>query len=84
MKSVFEKNVKVKIGEIYEHYKGKRYKILNLAFYSEDPENIMVIYEALYVDPKFGKHPIWARPLKMFEEKLEINSKTIPRFKKID
>lgn len=75
---------KINVGETYEHYSGKRYTIKNLAFHSEDPEIVMVVYEGLYDDPKFGKNPVWVRPLKMFVEDVEINGKVVPRFKKVD
>lgn len=66
----------VKSG-IYEHCKGKRYKVIGVAQNSETLED-MVVYQALY-----GKHKLWVRPLKMFTEKVEINGKKVSRFKYI-
>jgi hypothetical protein len=60
---------------IYEHYKGNRYEVLGIAKHSETLEE-MVIYRAPY-----GDMGTWVRPLKMFEEKVEIEGKFIPRFK---
>jgi len=60
---------------IYEHYKGKRYEVLCVAKHSETLEET-VIYQALY-----GDKDIWVRPLKMFEESVEVNGKSVPRFK---
>ncbi len=63
----------VKSG-IYRHYKGNDYSVLGIARHSETLEE-MVVYRALYGD--FG---IWVRPLAMFEESVEVNGKTVPRF----
>lgn len=41
----------------------------------------MVIYRALYNSKEFGKNALWARPKKMFLEKVKIGSKKISRFK---
>lgn len=67
----------LKIGSIYQHFKGKHYKILYQAKSSESLEDL-VVYEALYDNPS-GK--IWVRPLSMFLESVEINGATVPRFK---
>lgn len=67
---------------IYEHYKGNRYQVIDSARHSETLEKL-VIYKALYSSEKFGKNALWARPVKMFTETVEIDGKKIPRFKKI-
>jgi hypothetical protein len=59
-----------KPNQIYKHYKGNSYRVLVIATHSETEEP-MVIYQALYGDGK-----IWARPLEMFLEKVEINGET--------
>ena len=74
----------VLIGSTYEHYSGKKYKIISLAHHSENPEEVFVVYEGLYDCPSFGKNPVWARPIKMFTENVTINGKEQPRFKKLD
>jgi hypothetical protein len=66
----------IKIGGIYKHYKGNKYKVLSLGKHSETLEEL-VIYECLYVNPK-GK--IWARPREMFFENITKDGKTFPRF----
>jgi len=64
---------------IYEHYKGKRYEVLNVAIHTETNEP-MVIYKALY-EGGFPQDTLWVRPLKMFQENVLIEGKSIPRFK---
>ena len=60
---------------IYEHFKGNRYEVLDIARHSETLEE-MVVYRALY-----GDHGLWIRPLKMFLETVKHDGKTMPRFK---
>ena len=64
----------IKLGK-YKHYKGGEYEVLGVAKHSETLEE-MVVYRALY-----GKKELWVRPLKMFMEDVEVDGKTIPRFK---
>ncbi|MBB1338335.1 DUF1653 domain-containing protein [Pseudoalteromonas sp. SR44-2] len=59
---------------IYQHYKGPQYKVIHVATHSETEEQL-VIYQALY-----GEFGIWARPLSMFNETIEKDGNTIPRF----
>jgi len=63
----------VKIGK-YKHYKDKDYEVIGLARHSETLED-MVVYRALYDD-----HVLWVRPVKMFEELVEIDGRKVPRF----
>lgn len=65
------------IGGIYEHYKGKRYKIHGLVRHSETLEEL-VLYETLY-ENNLGK--MWVRPKEMFLETVTIDGQTKPRFK---
>ncbi len=65
---------------IYEHYKGGRYRVIGVGVY-ESTEESVVIYEALY-DNDASK--LWVRPLESFEETVEVNGETIPRFKRIE
>lgn len=64
-------------GDIYEHYKGKRYKILSVARHSETLEEL-VVYQALY-----GEGDVWVRPLGMFFETVMIEGKLEARFKRV-
>ncbi|MFF2369689.1 DUF1653 domain-containing protein [Agromyces sp. NPDC058110] len=63
---------------LYEHYKGNRYEVLELARHSET-EEWFVVYRALY-----GDHGVWIRPLDMFAETIEIDGARVPRFRPVD
>ncbi|MBN9543319.1 MAG: DUF1653 domain-containing protein [Alphaproteobacteria bacterium] len=63
----------MKLG-IYEHYSGKKYRVLGLARHTETLEE-MVVYHSLY-----GDYGIWVRPKAMFEETVEINNQVQSRF----
>ena len=64
---------KIKLGK-YRHFKGKEYEVLCLAKHSETEEPL-VIYRALY-----GAGEVWARPLSMWQEKVERDGKIYERF----
>lgn len=65
------------IGGLYEHYKGKRYRVHGIVRHSETLEEL-VLYETLY-ENDLGR--MWVRPKSMFLENVEINGKSIPRFR---
>lgn len=67
------------IGGVYQHYKGKNYLVKDLARHTETME-WMVLYECLYENPE-GR--LWVRPLKMFLEIINLEGKSVPRFKYI-
>jgi hypothetical protein len=71
------------IGGIYEHYKGKHYKVIGVAHHSETLEK-MVVYEALYDTPDYGRNALWVRPLSMFVETVMIDGVEKARFKFIE
>ncbi len=52
-------------NEVYRHFKGMRYLVIDVAKFSETGESL-VIYRELY-----GDENLWARPLSMFLEKIE-------------
>lgn len=62
------------ITGIYRHYKGQRYRVLGVARHSET-EALLVVYQALY-----GECGLWARPLRMFTESVEVNGQRVARF----
>ena len=61
-------------GGIYQHYKGQKYKLIEVVRHSETLEEL-VLYEALY---KNDLGNFWVRPKKMFFEKLPDGT---PRFR---
>lgn len=74
---------RIKPGHVYQHFKGNKYIVIDIVNYSEDENEKMVIYQALY-----GKREKWARPLSMFSS--EVDREKYPevkqkfRFQEID
>ena len=64
---------------LYEHYKGKRYEVIDVAMHTETVE-LMVIYKALYKGD-FPEGMLWVRPLAMFKENVTVDGKLVPRFR---
>jgi len=65
---------KIVKGGVYQHYKGKKYKLIDVVRHSETLEEL-VLYETLY-ENNLGS--LWVRPKEMFLEQLSTGS---PRFK---
>lgn len=63
---------------IYEHYKGQRYRVYDVATHSETGECV-VVYRCLY-----DQYDLWVRPLSMFEETVIVDGNVVSRFKLID
>ena len=61
---------------LYRHYKGNDYEVIGVATHSETEESL-VVYRALY-----GEFGLWVRPAAMFEETVEVDGETVPRFAK--
>lgn len=59
---------------LYQHYKGPFYDVIEVAQHSETEEPL-VIYRALY-----GEKGLWARPLSMFTETIDVDGQMTPRF----
>lgn len=66
---------KIEIGAIYKHFKGTRVKVLLEGFDSESLEPVVI-----YIHLEDGV--VWARPRKMFLEKVKVGAKLISRFQK--
>jgi len=62
----------VEIGKFYRHYKGNLYKVIDIAQHTETGELLVI-----YTDNKYH----WARPLEMFEDKVNVNGELVDRFK---
>ncbi|MEP4149411.1 MAG: DUF1653 domain-containing protein [Halioglobus sp.] len=59
---------------IYRHYKGNEYQLIDIATHSET-EEAMAVYRPLY-----GDRALWVRPLSMWQESVERQGATLPRF----
>jgi hypothetical protein len=68
---------KLKIGGMYQHYKGTKAKVICEALHSETMEPLVV-----YIHLEDGG--VWARPKKMFLESTEIKGKKVERFKEVN
>lgn len=66
---------------IYQHYKGNKYEVIDLARHSETGE-WLVVYKTLYKSDSTDKH-LWVRPFSMFTECVNVDGKEIPRFRYI-
>lgn len=70
---------KIKLGK-YIHYKNLLVRVIGVGRHSETLEEL-VFYEKLENFGKYKKGSLWARPLKMFKEKVTVKGKKVPRFK---
>lgn len=62
---------------LYRHYKGGLYEVVDIAEHSETNEKL-VIYRSKETDK------LWARPLPMFLETIEVKGQTMLRFTLIE
>lgn len=58
----------------YRHYKGNEYRVLGTARHSETEEELVVYRQ------EYGDHSLWVRPLVMFQETVEVDGRSVPRF----
>lgn len=75
-----EFNIPVLEKGTYQHYKGNKYEVLGVGCHTESNE-YFVVYRPLEKKP--GMPELWLRPYEMFVENVEIDSKPVPRFKKL-
>lgn len=68
--------MEIKPGK-YRHFKGNLYEVIGTASHSETMEP-MVVYRALY-----GEGGLWVRPAAMWNEIVDKNGYTGPRFQYI-
>ena len=66
-------NPSIKAGQIWQHYKGKHYKILVLGKHSETGEELVA-----YQRQEDGN--VYFRPIDLFFNEVEWEGKTVPRF----
>jgi NTP pyrophosphatase (non-canonical NTP hydrolase) len=72
-------DMNLKKDQIYQHYKGKFYKILNIGYNSQDDVlEPWIAYQGLYDDPKLGKNPVFFQSIARFMQ--PIDGKKIERF----
>ncbi len=65
---------KIKLGK-YKHYKGHICQVIGVALHSED-QTELVIYSHSHKD----REQLWARPINMFLEDVEVENYSGPRF----
>ena len=65
--------MEIKFGK-YRHFKGREYEVIGIAAHSETLEQ-MVVYRALY-----GESGLWVRPAVMWNEIVEREDYSGPRF----
>lgn len=67
----------------YRHYKGDLYEVIGIGRHTETNEEL-VFYRCKYYTKEFGNNALWARPLSMFLETVEIEGKHIARFQFVE
>ncbi len=65
-----------KIGEVYQHYKGDQYQVVEQALHSNDDE-WMVVYKPLYENPDAN---LFTRPMREWNEEVTWNGEKKIRF----
>ncbi len=66
---------------IYKHYKRGLYEVTGLAIDCNAHEPV-VIYKSLDDHEDYPKGTIWVRPLKEFEEMVDVGGAEVPRFER--
>jgi hypothetical protein len=69
---------KIKLGK-YRHYKGFICNVIGVALHSESQDELVI-----YTHPdQDGHEQLWARPIDMFKENVEVGDYNGPRFEYI-
>lgn len=71
----------IKLGK-YRHFKGEEVEVIGVAKHSETLEEL-VVYKTLGESKGFPAGTMWARPVKMFLEKVERDGEAMKRFEYI-
>jgi len=66
-------------GEVFGHYKGDQYRVVDIALHSNDDE-WMVVYEPMYENPAAK---LFTRPLGEWREVVEWEGQKVERFSKV-
>lgn len=67
---------------IYRHFKWNLVEVVSIALHSETLEEMVVYIHPDQIKWKW-ENSLWVRPRLMFLENVELNWKTVPRFKYI-
>lgn len=68
-----------KAGEVYRHYKGDQYKVVDVALHSDETWN--VVYQPMYEGAVAN---YFTRPVIEWSEVVEWEGKQVPRFTRVD
>ncbi len=66
------------VGGTYQHYRGNLYTVLDVGIFTEDATEVGVVYQAQY-----GQRLVFIRPLSMWNEEVEFEGESVPRFRKV-
>jgi hypothetical protein len=62
----------------YRHYKGNEYTVLGVARHSETLEDLVVYRQ------EYGDRGLWVRPAAMFAEMVDVEGRSVPRFRLLE
>lgn len=69
----------IKIGSIYRHFKGKSYKVIDVAKDCKTMEDV-VIYEPQYQ----SLSRLWTRPVAEWNDEVDVDGQKVPRFQLVE
>ncbi len=72
-----------RVGDRYRHFKGDEYEVVSVVWDSDSLERV-VVYRGFYDSERFGKNPVWVRPLRDFVGfKIFGDGRKIRRFERV-